>query len=330
MNRGRFCAATAVAGLLFVSSLACAQARAQDYPSRFVTMVSPYAAGGGADLLARVVAQKLTDRLGKSFVVENRLGAGGVIAAAAVARAVPDGYTLFMGTSTQLAIQVTLHKTLPYDPATDFAPVALIASVPFVLVVNPALPVRSLADLIRLAQERPGALSYGSSGVGGPPHLYMELLQTMTGIRMTHVPYKGTAQAIVDVVAGHIPIMFSDIAPAVSLLHDGRLRALGISSATRFQALPDIPPLAEVGVPGFDAVAWTMLVAPAKTPNEIVDKLAAEVKSIVASSEVQKLFIDTGNLPLSSPPPAQLRGYLKSEIVRWGRVVEQAGIAGSE
>jgi tripartite-type tricarboxylate transporter receptor subunit TctC len=158
----------------------------------------------------------------------------------------------------------------------------------------------------------------------------MEMLQTMTGIRMTHVPYKGTAQAIVDVVAGHIPIMFSDIAPAVSLLRDGRLRALGISSATSFQALPDIPPLAEVGVPGFDAVAWTMLVAPAKTPNEIVDKLAAEVKSIVASPEVQKLFIDTGNLPLSSPPPAQLQGYLKSEIVRWGRMVEQAGIAGLE
>jgi tripartite-type tricarboxylate transporter receptor subunit TctC len=322
----RCLAAATVASLLFVSSLA----HAEDYPARFVTMVSPYAAGGGADLLARVVAQNLTDRLGKSFVVENRLGAGGVIAAASVARAAPDGYTLFMGTSTQLAIQVTLHKTLPYDPGTDFAPVALIASVPFVLVVNPALPVRSVADLIRLAKERPGALSYGSSGVGGPPHLYMELLQTMTGIWMTHVPYKGTAQAIVDVVAGHIPIMFSDIAPAVSLLRDGRLRALGISSATRFQALPDIPPLAEVGAPGFDAVAWTMLVAPAKTPNEIVDKLAAEVKSIVASPEVQKLFIDTGNLPLSSPSPAQLQGYLKSEIVRWGRVVEEAGIAGSE
>jgi tripartite-type tricarboxylate transporter receptor subunit TctC len=319
-------AAVAAASLLLVSSLA----RAQDYPARFVTMVSPYAAGGGADLLARVVAQKLADRLGKSFVVENRLGAGGVIAAAAVARAVPDGYTLLLGTSTQLAIQVTLHKTLPYDPATDFAPVALVASVPFVLTVNPLLPAHSVADLIRLAKERPGALSYGSSGVGGPPHLYMELLQTMTGIRMTHVPYKGTAQAIVDVVAGHIPIMFSDIAPAVSLLKDGRLRALGISSATRFQTLPDIPPLAEAGVPGFDAVAWTMLVAPARTPKVIIDKLAVEVKSIIAAPDVQKLFLDTGNIPLVSPPPEQLQTYLKSEIVRWGKVVEQAGIAGSE
>ena len=307
-----------------------APAYAQDYPTRFVTMVSPYAAGGGADLIARVVARKLGERLGKSFIVENRLGAGGVIAAASVAKAAPDGYTLFMGTSTQLAIQVTLHKTLPYDPATDFAPVALVASVPFVLLVNPSLPVRSVADLIRLAKERPGELSYGSSGVGGPPHLYMELLQTMTGTRMTHVPYKGTAQAIVDVVAGHIPIMFSDIAPAVSLLRAGKLRALGISSATRFQTLPEIPPLAQAGVPGFDAVAWTMLVAPARTPNQIVDELAAEVKSIVASPDVQKLLIDTGNLPLSSPPPAELQAYLGSEIVRWGKVVQQAGIAGSE
>ena len=323
MKRARL---VVLAASLLVSSLA----RAQDYPARFVTMVSPYAAGGGADLLARVVAQKLTDRLGKSFVVENRLGAGGVIAAASVARAAPDGYTLFMGTSTQLAIQVTLHKTLPYDPATDFAPVALVASVPFVLMVNPSLPARSVTDLIRLAKEKPGELSYGSSGVGGPPHLYMELLEAMTGIRMTHVPYKGTAQAIVDVVAGHIPIIFSDIAPAVSLLKEGRLRALGISSGTRFETLPDIPPLAEAGVPGFDAVAWTMLVAPAKTPKEIVDKLAVEVKSIVASPDVRKLFIDTGNIPLSSLAPAELQTYLKAEIVRWGKVVEQAGIAGSE
>jgi tripartite-type tricarboxylate transporter receptor subunit TctC len=318
-------AVSVVTGLL-VSSFA----RAQDYPARFVTMVSPYAAGGGADLLARVVAQKLTDRLGKSFVVENRLGAGGVIAAAAVGRAAPDGYTLFMGTSTQLAIQVTLHKKLPYDPAADFAPVALVASVPFVLLVNPSLPVRGVADLIRLAKQRPGELSYGTSGVGGPPHLYMELLQTMAGIRMTHIPYKGTAQAIVDVVAGHVPLMFSDIAPAAALIREGRLRALGISSATRFATFPDIPPLAEAGVPGFDAVAWTMLVAPARTPKEIVDTLSAEVRAIVAAPDVQKLFIDTGNLPLISPPPAQLQAYVEAEIVRWGKVVEQAGIAGSE
>jgi tripartite-type tricarboxylate transporter receptor subunit TctC len=319
-------AAAILASLLFAST----PLRADDYPAHFVTMVSPYVAGGGADLIARVVAQKLTDRLGRSFVVENRLGAGGVIAAASVARAAPDGYTLFMGTSTQLAIQVTLHKTLPYDPARDFAPVALIASVPFVLLVNPSLGVQSAGELIALARAKPGELSYGSSGVGGPPHLYMELLQSMTGARLTHVPYKGTAQAIVDVAGGHIPVMFSDIAPAAALVREGRLRALAISSANRFQALPDLPPLAEVGVPGFDAVAWTMLVAPYRTPAEVIDKLAAETRSIVAAPDVQKALVDTGNIPLRSPPPAQLQAYLASEIVRWGKVVVQAGIAGSE
>ncbi len=320
-------------GWSIASLLACLQAApawAQDYPSRVVTMVSPYAAGGGADLTARLVAQKLAERLGKSFIVENRLGAGGVIAAASVAKAAPDGHTLFMGTSTQLAIQVTLHKALPYDPAADFVPIALIASVPFVLMVNPSLPVHSVTDLVRLAKKKPGQLSYGSSGVGGPPHLYMELLESMTGMTMTHIPYKGTAEAIIDVVAGHVPVIFSDIAPAVGLLKDGKLRALGISSATRFANLPEVPPLAEAGVPGFDAVAWTMLVAPAKTPNEIVGALYTQTKSVMALPDVQKQLIESGNIPLSSPPPEELRAFVKSEISRWAKVVQQAGIAGSQ
>ncbi len=305
------------------------RAEAQDYPTRPVTLVAPYAAGGGADLVARLIAQKLGDRLGQSFVVENRLGAGGVIAAASVAKAVPDGATLFAGTSTQLAIQVTLHKKLPYDPAADFAPIALVASVPFVLLVHPSLPVHAVADLIKLAKEKPGRLSFGSSGVGGPPHLYTELLKTMTGIEMTHIPYKGTAQAINDVVAGHVPIIFSDLAPAMALIREGRLRPLGISSATRFATLPDIPPIAET-VPGFDAVAWLMVVAPAGTAKEIVGRLSGEIRTIVASPEVQQRLIDLGNIPLSSPPPDALQAYVKSEIVRWGKVVHQAGIAGSE
>jgi tripartite-type tricarboxylate transporter receptor subunit TctC len=305
-------------------------AAAETYPLRPVTIVAPYAAGGGADLIARLMAQKLGERLGQSFVVENRLGAGGVIAASSVAKATPDGYTLFMGASTQLAIQVTLHKTLPYDPAADFAPVALVASVPFVLIVNPSLPVHSVTDLIRLAKEKPGQLSFGSSGVGGPPHLFTELLKTMTGIEMTHIPYKGTAQAMTDVIAGHVPIIFSDLAPAIPQLKAGRLRALGISSAVRFAGMPDIPPLAEAGVPGFDAVSWLALVAPAATPPEVVDKLHATVKQIMAEPAVQQRFVDLGNIPLVSPPPAELRRYVKSEIVRWGKVVQQAGLAGSE
>jgi tripartite-type tricarboxylate transporter receptor subunit TctC len=305
-------------------------AAAQTYPSRPVTIVAPYAAGGGADLIARLMAQKLSERLGQSFVVENRLGAGGVIAANSVARATPDGYTLFMGASTQLAIQVTLHKTLPYDPATDFVPVALVASVPFVLIVNPSLPVHSVTELIALAKQKPGQLTFGSSGVGGPPHLFTELLKTMTGIEMTHIPYKGTAQAMTDVIAGHVPIIFSDLAPAIPQLKDGRLRALGISSAVRFAGMPEIPPLAEAGVPGFDAVSWLALVAPAATPAEVVDKLRAAVKQIMAEPAVQQRFVDLGNIPLVSPPPDELRRYVKSEIGRWGDVVRKAGLAGSE
>ena len=316
---------------LALGILAMAQpAAAQTYPTRPVTIVAPYAAGGGADLIARLMAQKLGERLRESFVVENRLGAGGVIAASSVAKATPDGYTLLVAASTQLAIQVTLHKTLPYDPAADFMPVALLASVPFVLTVNPSLPVHSVGDLITLAKQEPGKLTFGSSGVGGPPHLFTELLKTMTGIEMTHVPYKGTAQAITDVVAGHVPIIFSDLAPAIPLIKDGRLRALGISSAVRFAGLPDVPTLAEAGVPGFDAVAWLALVAPAATPREIVDKLHADVKAIMAEPTVQQKFIDLGNIPLVSPPPDELRAYVKSEIVRWGKVVEKAGLAGSE
>jgi tripartite-type tricarboxylate transporter receptor subunit TctC len=192
------------------------------------------------------------------------------------------------------------------------------------------LPVKTLGDLIKLAKEKPGQLSYGSSGIGGPPHLYTVLLETMTGMKMTHIPYKGTAQAMNDVVAGHVPIIFSDIAPAVSLLKEGKLRALGISSATRFAPLPDIPPIAEVGVPGFDASAWAMLVAPAGTPKPIIDKLHAEVKSIVATPEVHKWLLDTGNIPLDSAPPEKLQAYVKSEIGRWAKVVTQAGLAGTQ
>lgn len=319
---------TWLAGAMVV---ACAQqAAAQSYPARAVTVVAPYAAGGGADLIARLMAQKLSDRLGQSFVVENRLGAGGVIAATSVARAKPDGYTIFMGTSTQLAIQATLHKKLAYNPGEDFAAVAMIASVPFVLITHPSLPVKTAGDLIKLAKEKPGTLTFGSSGVGGPPHLYTELMMSMTGAKMTHIPYKGTAQAMNDVVAGHVPIIFSDLAPGVALIKENKVRALGVSSRQRVAALPDVPPIAESGVPGFDAVAWLMLVAPAKTPDDIVAKLHAEAKAIVAMPDVQKRLVDMGVIPLVSESPDELQRYIKSEMGRWGKVVQQAGLAGSQ
>ena len=303
---------------------------APDYPARPVSVVVPYAAGGGLDLVARLLAQKLTERDGQSFFVENRLGAGGVIAASAVAKATPDGYTLFAGSSTQLAIQVTLHKKLPYDPATDFVPIALVASVPFVLIVHPSLAVQTAGELIALAKEKPGQLSFGSSGVGGPPHLYMELLQTMTGTKMTHIPYKGTAEAIVDVLSGRVPVLMSDVAPAAPLIEAGKVRALGVSSTTRVAVLPNVPPIAENGVPGFDAVAWIMVVAPAAVPPPIVDKLHVDLKAIVAAPDTQQTLVKLGTIPIDTPPVPALQAYVKSEIVRWGKVVEHAGLAGSQ
>jgi tripartite-type tricarboxylate transporter receptor subunit TctC len=311
------------------ASAASAQSAA-NYPTRPVSVVVPYAAGGGLDLVARLLAQKLTERAGQSFFVENRLGAGGVIAASAVAKATPDGYTLLVGSSTQLAIQVTLHKKLPYDPATDFAPIALVASVPFVLIVNPSLPAHTAGELVALAKQKPGELSFGSSGVGGPPHLYMELLQTMTGTKMTHIPYKGTAEAIVDVLSGRVPVLMSDVAPAAPLIAAGKVRALGVSSTTRVAVLPDVPPIAENGVPGFDAVAWLMVVAPAAVPTPIVDKLHADLKAIVAAPDTRDKLVKLGTIPIDSPPVPALQAYVKSEIARWGKVVEHAGLAGSQ
>jgi tripartite-type tricarboxylate transporter receptor subunit TctC len=303
---------------------------AETYPARPVTVVVPYAAGGGLDLVARLLAQKLSERTRQSFFVENKLGAGGIVAANAVAKAAADGYTILAGSSTQLAIQVTLHKTLPYDPATDFVPLALVASVPFVLIVNPSLPVRTAGDLIALARQRPGQLLFGSSGIGGPPHLYMELLQTMTGTKMTHIPYKGTAQAIVDVISGRVPILMSDVAPAAPLIKAGTVRALGVSSTTRVATLPDVPPIAENGVPGFDAVAWLMLVAPIATPTGVVAKLHDDLKAVVAAPQTRQKFAELGVIPIDSLPVPVLQTYVKSEIGRWGKVVEHAGLAGSE
>jgi len=312
----------AMAGL---SLLCVSGAAAQNYPTRPVTIIVPYAAGGGTDLLARMVAQKLEQRLGKSFVVENRPGGGTVIAALAVVKAAPDGYTLLMGTSTPLAINATLHKKLPYDPVADFVPLALVANVPFVLVVNPALPIKSVSDLIKLAKEKPNALSYGTSGPGSPHHLYAELFKSMTGIEMIHVPYKGSVPAITDVVAGHIPLMFCDLAPAQPMIKEGKVRALGVSSAVRVASLPDVAPIAELGVPGFEAVAWQMLVAPANTPQPIVDTLYKELKVVLALPEMKQRINELGMIPVDSAPPDELARYVKTEIVRWGAVVKKSG-----
>ncbi len=308
---------------------AAAPANAQDFPARQVTFVLPFAPGGAIDIYARAYAQKLSDKFGKPFVVENRPGAGTVLAASSVARAAPDGHTVLVSPSP-LAINATLYKKLPYDTANDFMALAYVADIPLVLVVHPSLPVQSIPDLIKYAKDNPGKLSYASSGTGTTLHLSGELLKSMTGIQMTHVPYKGGPPALNDVVAGHVQLVFADPASAVQQIRAGRVRPLGVTSKVRLLSAPEIPPIADAGVPGFEAVSWTVFMAPAKTPDAIAGRLHAEITALAASAEIREQTIKLGMIPVTSPALAQLRGFLPREIGRWGTLVQQAGIAGSE
>lgn len=294
---------------------------AQDYPTHAVTIVVAFAPGASSDIVARAFGARLAERLGKPFIVENKPGAGSVIAASAVAKAQPDGHTILIAPS---------GTNLPYDPMKDFAFVAHTASFPLVLVVNPALPVKSVADLIRLAKEKPGQLTFASSGPGTSIHLTGELFKTMAGIEMTHVPYKGPSPALSDIIAGHVQMIFADPGSAVPLVRDGKVRALGVSSASRFDALPDVPTIAEAGVPGFEASSWHMIVTPAGTPDAIVSKLRDEFRVLVALPEVQQQFRSLGLVPVISPGAEELRAFVTEQTARWGKIVHQAGLAGSE
>jgi tripartite-type tricarboxylate transporter receptor subunit TctC len=309
--------------------LAAQGARSEDYPTRPISLIVPFPAGGAADTVGRLLGSNLTPRIGQPIVIENKPGAGATIGVAAVARAAPDGYTLALAGSNSLAVGVTAFKRLPYDPTKEFSPVALIGHVPLILVVNPSLPVHSVSDLVKVAKEKPGQLTYASGGPGQIHHLCMELLKSSTGMDATHVPYKGNAPALTDVMGGHIPVMFSDTVSALPLIREGKLRALGVSSMTRLASAPEIPTIAEAGVPGFEGVAWWMIVAPVSTPRSIVDKLHAELQSVMALPNIQQKFIEMGLIPVSSPAPKDLQSFIDAEIVRWGKVVDQAGLSGS-
>jgi len=304
--------------------------RAEDYPARAVTIVNPFAPGGGTDLLARMVGQKLEQRLGQSFVIENKTGAGSIIAATHVQKSNPDGYTLLMAPTPTMAVNVSLYKSLPYEPLTDFVPLALLAQTPFVLIVHPDLPVKSVAELIAYSKANPGKLTFASVGPGVPHHLYMEMLKGMTGIQASYVPYRGSLPALNDVVAGHVPMMFVDFGPATGALQSGKVRPLGVTSKTRVPGYPDIPPLNEAGVPGFEAVGWQMLVAPAKTPRPVIDRLHRELDAILAQQDTKDQIVKFGFLPAENKSVEKLQAYVKSETERWGKVVRDAGIAGSQ
>ena len=305
-------------------------APADDYPSRPVTFVVPYTPGGATDLFARLLGRKLEQRLGRPFVIENKPGASAVIAATAVARSPADGYTIMMASSTPMALNVTVRKSLPYDPTVDLAPIALVARVPYVLVVNPDLPVRSVADLVKLARERPGEIAFGTPGPGTFHHLNAELFKSAFELNLIHVPYKGTLPALNDVIGGHIQFMFSDVPPALPLIAAGKLRALGVTTRERVTAAPEIAPLAEVGVPGFDTASWHMVATQGQTPKEIVARLNGEIRAIMDDPEVKKDLIRDGAIPQLTPPPDELKAFVKHEIARWGKIVERAGIAGTE
>jgi tripartite-type tricarboxylate transporter receptor subunit TctC len=310
--------------------LALTPGYADDYPSRHITLIAPWPPAGAIDTICREFAPGVGDQLGQPVVVEDRPGAGSTIGTADGARATPDGYTLVMAGSGSLAISPTLYKELPYDPQKNFAPIALVAKIPFVLVINPSLPIYSVADLVKYSKDHPGSLTYGSGGAGSPHQLFAEMFKTMTGIDMTHVPYKGTAPALTDVIAGHISLMFADTAPTLPMVKAGKVRALGVTSAVPLPSAPDIPPLADVGVPGFDATGWGMVVAPAHTLTPIVNKLYDAFRAVGAQKDVRDHMILLGMLPQSSPPPGKLQDFINDEMTRWGKIVQQAGLAATQ
>src|SRR5882757_3364370 len=291
-------------------------ALAETFPARPVKLVVPLGAGGAMDVIVRTMGAKLTERLGQPMIVENKTGGGTVTAAQFVAKAAPDGYTLLVAPSGTLTTNAVLYKTLPYDPVRDFVPVALYTKVPFVLVVNPSLPINNIADLVRYSKGG-GALSYSSTGTGAVPHLATELLKSALGIEMTHVPYRGAPPALTDVVAGHVQMTFADPSLAPPLLKDGKVRAIGVSSLSRIGIMPDVPPLAEAGVPGFEAVSWHMVVAPAGTPPDVVEKLHAAFKAVGAMPEIQEKLTGMGLLPIDTPSIGALKTFHQAELVKW-------------
>jgi tripartite-type tricarboxylate transporter receptor subunit TctC len=318
------CIAVLAMGLALVQG---PSAWADDYPSRQVTMIVPWAAGGAVDTTARIIAPKLSERLGKPVIIENRGGAGSTLGTAIAVRAPADGYTLGMPGSGSMAVGYAMYKQLPYDPNKDFAPMALVGRVPFVLIVNKDLPIKTVPELVAYAKAN--KIFYASGGPGSPHHIYAEMFKGMTGIDMTHVPYKGSADAIKDVLAGHVQVMFSDLVPSLPLVASGNVRALGVTLLTRWPTAPDIPPLNEAGVPGFDASGWFMISGPAGTPQPIVERLHTELKAVMGAPDVQKAFNQVGVVPVVSPPLAELPKFIAGEQERWGKVVKQAGLAGT-
>jgi tripartite-type tricarboxylate transporter receptor subunit TctC len=297
---------------------------AQDYPTRPVTLVVPYVAGGGNDAMARIVAERMSRALGQQIVIENRGGAGGSIATRQVAKAEPDGYTLGLGGTGTLAIDPTLYRNVGYDPRADFAPIGLIATSALVVLVHPSVPARSIGELIARAKAEPGKLNYASAGNGSGIHLATALFAATAGIQLTHIPYKGSSPALTDLIGGHVAIYFSSLPPAIGLVREGKVRALAVTSAQRAKIFPDLPTVAESALPGFEAVLHYGLVAPAGTPRPIIDKLNAALRDALGTAEVQARIASDGAEPLASTPE-EYAADIDREETKWSAIVRTSG-----
>jgi tripartite-type tricarboxylate transporter receptor subunit TctC len=299
------------------------------YPERPIQLVVPFPAGGSTDVVARIVAAKMGELLGQQMVVDNRAGAGGNVGAAAVSRAEPDGYTLLIGTVATHAINVSLYPKMPYDAVKSFAPVSLLVIVPNVLEVNPELPVKSVQELIDLLKANPGKYDYASSGIGTPLHLSGELFKSMAGVDMVHVPYRGAGPALTDLLGGQVKIMFDNLPSSIGHIRDGKLRALAITTATRSPAAPDLPTVAESGLPGYETYSWNALFAPAGTPPEVVDTLAQAAAKAVQDPAVKQRLADLSAEAVGTGP-AELAQHVEAELAKWGPVVKASGASVSE
>ena len=316
--------AIATIALMSVATDTLAQTASTDYPSKPIRIIMPFPLGGTTDIQGRILAEKLTPRLGQTVLIDSRPGANGVIGMELAARAPADGHTLVIATSGNLAVHPHLYK-LPYDTERDFAPVVLVGETPGVLVVHPGVAAKTVKEFIDLAKRTPGALTYGSSGTGGFAHISAELFAFMTDTRMTHVPYKGSAASLLDLVAGHIQSSFNISAPSMPHIQSGKVRALAVTTARRVPTLPDVPTMAEAGVPGYENVTWSAIAAPAGTPPAIIERLNREFNAAMQLPNVKERFGVEGSIPIGGPP-AQLRDYLKREIAKYGKLITAAGI----
>ena len=317
--------AAVAAGVLFAALVATLQVAAQPYPSRPIRFVSPFAAGGSTDQLARLLGQKMSETWGQPVIVENRPGAGGTTGSELVAKAPPDGYTILLTSSSAHAIGPALRTKLPYDPIKDFAAVTQVASGFNLLVVHPSLPVHSVRELIALARARPGVIAYASGGIGTPAHMAGALFHALAKVDLVHVPYKGGAPAAVAILSGEVPVTFGSIQTVLPQVRNGRLRALASTGARRAAAVPDLPTVAEAGVPGYELNSWYGVLAPAATPHDIVAKLNAEMVRILRLSETRERLTHEGVEPAGTTSE-EFAAYIKAEIAKWARVIRAAGI----